>query len=296
MSGKDAAPAAERALAERLERGEVLHHPTAPFSLPEGPDLEFLLEQRLGSLAHKNISFDPASGKVSGFVRQGAEQVERMRRIFADFSAAASHWLAQVLPGYSRGWQLDRCSYRPQEEATRRLRLTARNDLLHVDAFPGRPSEGRRILRVFANINPREPRVWVTSEPFALLLQKYGRAAGLPAGGGWLRQLRRGLAGLIRPKLARRSDYDAFMLCFHDYLKGNEEFQERGPKRVWNFAPGSVWLAMTDTCSHAVLRGRFALEHSYFIPPEVLWLPEESPPALLAAARAAQPGRPRRAA
>jgi hypothetical protein len=38
---------------------------------------------------------------------------------------------------------------------------------------------------------------------------------------------------------------------------------------------------MTDTCSHSVLRGRYALEHSYFVSPAVLALPEESPPVLL---------------
>jgi hypothetical protein len=71
------------------------------------------------------------------------------------------------------------------------------------------------------------------------------------------------------------------MLRLHDYLKANEEFQERGPKQFWKFPPGSAWLAITDTCSHAVLRGRFALEHSYFLAPESLALPDESPPAIL---------------
>jgi hypothetical protein len=296
MQANDVVPAAwsppppgERGLAERLERGEVVCYPTAPFALPAGPDLAFLLEQELGSLAHKNISYNPTTGKVAGFVRKGREQAERMRLVFASFSETVTTWLSGVLPGYARGWQLDRCSFRPQEEATRRLRLTARNDLLHVDAFPGRPSRGCRILRVFANINPRDPRIWMTSDPFAKLLQRYGAAAGLPVAeaGNWLKQLGRGLLRLVHPKQRRRSPYDAFMLRFHDYLKANEEFQERGPKRLWTFPPGCVWLAMTDTCSHAVLRGRYALEHSYFVSPEVLFLPQESPPALLSAFAAA---------
>ncbi len=282
-------PGGERALAEHLERGDVVCYSTAPFALPAGPDLTFLLEQELGSLAHKNISYNPATGKVAGYVRKGAGQAERLARIFASFSEAVTIWLVGVLPRYARGWQLDRCSFRPQEEATRRLRQTARNDLLHVDAFPGRPSGGCRILRVFANINPREPRIWVTSDPFRKLLERYGAAAGLPGApaGNWLKQLGRGLVRLVHPKQARRSPYDAFMLRFHDYLKGHEEFQERGPKRLWTFPPGCVWLAITDTCSHAVLRGRYALEHSYFIRPEVLFLPDESPPALLSAFTAA---------
>jgi len=72
------------------------------------------------------------------------------------------------------------------------------------------------------------------------------------------------------------------MLRFHDYLKGHNEFQERGAKRLWTFAPNAVWVAMTDACSHAVLRGRYALEHSYFVAPHGLVVPDESPAALLA--------------
>lgn len=283
MEAKDAASTGCESPAERLERGEVLFYATAPFSLPQGADLDFLLQQELGSLAHKNISYNPGNGKVNGFVRRGDQQVEQLRDIFARFSQAATAWLAALLPQYSRGWKLDRASFRPQEEATRRLRAKARNDLLHVDAFPGRPSRGHRILRVFANINPREPRIWVTSDPFAKLLQRYGEAAGLPGRTGtrWLQNLRRSVLGLFRANVRRRSEYDLFMLRFHDYLKLSEEFQEKGPKYLHTFPPGCVWVAMTDTCSHAVLRGRYALEHSYFVSPVVLALPEESPPMLL---------------
>ena len=283
MEAKDVASRQRGSPAERLERGEVLFYPSAPFALPQGADLDFLCQQELGSLAHKNISYNPASDKVNGFVRRDNEQVEQLRGIFARFSTAVTDWLATLLPQYSQGWQLDRASFRPQEEATRCLRPTARNDLLHVDAFPGRPSRGNRILRVFVNINPREPRIWVTSDPFAKLLKRYGEAAGLPSrhGARWLDQMRQSVLALFRPGVGRRSEYDLFMLRFHNYLKLNEEFQERGPKYLHNFPPGSVWLAMTDTCSHAVLRGRYALEHSYFISPLVLALPEESPPVLL---------------
>jgi hypothetical protein len=286
-------PSSTTSFEERLERGEVLYYPTAPFLLPQGADLEFLLAQELGTLAHKNISFDPNTERVGGFVRRGAAQTERLRQLFLKFSRDVTAWLGQTLPHYRDGWQLDRASFRPQEEATRRLRHTARNDLIHVDAFPNRPSHGHRILRVFANINPREPRIWVTSDPFAKLLQRYGEAAGLPGrtrGPGWFTQLGQGVLQIFRPRRARRSAYDAFMLRFHDYLKMNDEFQERGPKHLWTFPPGSVWIAMTDTCSHSVLRGRYALEHSYFISPATLALPDESPPALLTYACTAAPG------
>lgn len=266
-------------LAERLERGEVIYCPTCPFPLPSGEEHAVLLQQRLAGRAHKNISFDPHTGKVSGFARQSADQAARLQALLAEFSRQATAWLASILPGYAQGWRLDRVSYRPEEEATRRLRLTARNDLLHLDAFPSRPTNGWRILRLFVNINPTEPRVWVTSEPFAVLFTRFHREVGLPVASGI--ELFQRLLKWVQPARWQRSPYDAFMLRFHNYLKRNEQFQERGPKKLWKFPPGACWLAMTDTASHAVLRGRYALEHSYFVSPATLVLPAESPAAIL---------------
>jgi hypothetical protein len=270
-------------MAERLERGEVIHYPTCPFALPAGDEHHFLLEQRLGSRAHKNISYDPRTGVIAGFSFQSTDQTDRLRRILADFSSRATAWLSGALPRYACGWQMDRVSYRPEEEATRRLRQTARNDLLHVDAFPSRPTNGYRILRLFANINLTDPRVWVTTEPFSQLLARYGTEAGLPSQheGKWMQRFTQGIAGMLRPNRRQRSAYDAFMLRFHNYLKRNDQFQEGCAKRFWHFQSGAAWMVMTDTASHAVLRGRFALEHSYFIAPSTLALPAESPPALL---------------
>ncbi len=273
---------AERLLAQRLERGEVLYYPRCPFPMPEGDDLQFLYGQELGGRVHKNISYDPCTGKVGGCSRRSSVQVERLGSILRAFADSATHWLSANLPRYAASWQLDRVSYRPAEEATRQLRQSARNDLLHVDAFPTRPTNGARILRLFVNVNPTEPRIWITSHPFAELLARYGKEVGLPRGDsiGWLQWLRDAVVGLFRPGQNRRSGYDTFMLRFHHFLKANKEFQADSPRR-WEFAPGSAWMVMTDTASHAVLSGRYALEHSYFVAPESQFLPEESPAALL---------------
>lgn len=278
-----AADRPDSSITERLERGEVIYYPVCPFSLPKGDDLQFLLQQRLANRAHKNISYDPHTTKIAGFARRSSEQAEHLRILLAGFSQTVTSWMVRMFPNYSRAWRLDRVSYRPEEEATRKLRLSARNDLLHVDAFPSRPTNGQRILRVFANINPTDPRVWMTSDPFGRLLERYGQKVGLPGRPRteWMWRMRQQVLRLFHPTRPERSPYDGFMLRFHDFLKANEDFQERGPKRFWSFPPGSGWLAMTDTCSHAVLRGRYALEHSYFVPPEVLSLPAEAPAALL---------------
>jgi hypothetical protein len=268
---------------ERLQRSEIVHFPVCPVALPEGGDRRFLLEQQLAGSAHKNISYDPHSGRANGYKRQSEAQAERLREMLAAFSRNVTRWMADNLPHFSRAWRLDRVSYRPEEEATRQLRQTARNDLIHVDAFPSRPTQGQRILRFFVNVNPTEPRIWVTSDPFHVLLENHGRHVGLPTEHGlpWSWRVKEGLVRIFQPNRPRRSVYDAFMLRFHDYLKASDEFQEHCHKRYWTFAPGSAWMCFTDTVSHAVLRGRYALEHSYFVAPEGLTLPELAPAAVL---------------
>lgn len=269
-------------LAERLERGEIIVYPVCPFALPEGDDRQFLLEQRLGT-GHKNISFDPHTQRLTGLRRRNEIQAERFRELLASFSSGATSWLANTLPNYARAWRLDLASFRSEEEATRRLRLHARNDLLHVDAFPSRPTNGARILRLFVNVNPVDARVWVTSDPFPRLLHQLGRYVGLPASPrrrlAW--RWENHLVRLFHPRRPRRSFYDAFMLRFHNFLKSNDYFQERCPKHYWTFPPGSAWLLFSDYVCHAALRGRYALEHSYFVPRDALFLPDEAPATIL---------------
>jgi hypothetical protein len=270
-------------LQERLECGEIVTFEPCPFALPTGDDLTFLTQQQLRSLNHKNISYNPTNHAVSGFVHLDDLQAARLQSLMGDFSEKAIGWLAQLLPEYARAWQPDRASLRPEEEATRKLRLTARNDLLHFDAFPSRPTRGHRILRLYANINPTDDRVWITSETFAKVLEKYGPEVGLPAQrpNTWVRKLGQGILGLFQPNLLERTEYDEFMLRLHHFLKTNDEFQECAARRLRHFKPGTAWLLFSDTITHAELRGQYALEHSFFVAPETLALPEKSPPVLL---------------
>jgi hypothetical protein len=268
-------------LEERLESGEVVFFEKAPFAVPAGDDHAFLLGQQMGRVAHKNISYNPHNARVGGHSRAGREQEARLAGVLGDFSRAVVAWVAEALPRYAGGCEPDRVSYRPEEEATRRLRHNARNDLIHVDAFPGRPARGRRILRVFANVNPSEPRVWATSDPLPVLVPRY---RGEVEGRRSLRDAGARLLELFRGPEARRAPSDWFMLRLHDFLKANGRFQTKGNRRLWHFPPGSAWLAMTDACSHAVLRGRYAMEHSFFVSPSVLARPDLTPEALLRAA------------
>lgn len=269
--------------AELLEAGELLFFLKSPFPLPDKDDLTFLCQQRTTGLTHKDISFNPQTGELIGFARSSHEQAQRLCRVLAAFSRTVTAWLHDACPRYRGGIEPDRASFRPDEEATRRLRPHARNDLLHVDAFPGRPARGRRLLRVFVNVHPSEPRVWATSEPLAKLLLRYGDRARRSRA-GWFHEWGARVSGLFRPDHERLFPEDVFMLRLHDFLKGDFAFQQREPRRLWRFPPGSAWLAMTDACTYAELRGRYALEHSFFVAPAVLASPELAPARLLQAA------------
>ena len=254
---------------DRLEDSELVVFPSAPFELPGSDDREFLASQHVG-WGHKNISFDPSTGTVKGSQPGSAE---RLRSLMCEFSDRVTGWLSEVLPEYARAWQLDLATLRPEEEATRRLRQTARNDLLHVDNFPSRPSFGRRVLRVYANLDVNA-RVWATSEKFPRLLERFARRNPIPAlhAEGWVRPA----TGLFRRR-AGACEYDALMQRLHHSLKQDDDFQERAAKRLWELPPGSVWLLFADSLSHAVLRGSCAVEHSFFVPVPAMRSPEKAP-------------------
>src|SRR5689334_24226328 len=95
------------------------------------------------------------------------------------YSVEVTQFTKNLLSPYAEKLKLDFASFRPLEEEGRDLPLKKRNDLLHVDAFPTRPTRGGRILRVFTNINPAEPRRWLTGEPFHTIAPRFADQAGL---------------------------------------------------------------------------------------------------------------------
>ena len=272
-----------RAHCRALEEGQILFFPRSPVELPAG-DRAFLLGQRqVDAGYHKNIAYRPGSDRVSGVARGRPGDEATLRRVLGDYSRRAVAFAAELLPPYARGWRVDYASFRPQEEAGRRLKLRARNDLVHVDAFPTRPSGGARILRVFTNVNPDAARVWQTADTFDELAERFALPSGLLARarrGRLAHRARWALRALGLPVVAR-SPYDEFMLRFHHFLKENGAYQQTARKTTHAFPPGSTWLVFTDMVSHAVLSGRYALEQTLLVSRGSLVLPERAPIAVL---------------
>jgi hypothetical protein len=272
----------------QLEAGDILYFPETPVPIP-ADDLTFLLgQQQTSSSLHKNIAYKPERDELSGIDEKQAKPAEvgQMHQVMRRYSASIENFLAQFLAPYQRRWRLDYASFRPLEEKGRDLPVRRRNDLLHTDAFPTRPTRGWRILRFFHNIHPNRTRDWVVGEPFARVVGAFtpSKLAAPHADGSLARagkQLAQatGLTALV-PQW-KRGPYDAFMMRLHNTMKEDSAFQANCVRQEVQFAPGSSWMVYTETVPHAVLAGQYALEQTFLVDPEAMVTRESAPIAIL---------------
>lgn len=264
-----AAPEAGRAV-EVLEAGGVVWLPDHPFAIlaSEG---HFLDPAVLASKS-KNVSLDPAGIDLAGTALEGAART-LLANMLSRYAGFAQALMATIAPEYSPALQRRRTSFRPAPVDTRVLSLRKDDRRLHVDAFPANPVQGRRILRVFSNVDPLgRPRCWeVGEDDFATLAHdaRRGLAPHAPFA-AWARER----LGLTK---GRRTAYDDAMMKIHDRAKLDDAFQARANKQKLNFLPGSTWVAYTDAVLHAALAGQYAFEQTYLLPVEGMRCPERSP-------------------
>lgn len=288
ISGRPRSDEQGRSWCAALEAGGILYFPETPVPIPAA-DLEFLLtRQQTSSALHKNIAYKPDRDQLSGVDRKSADpaQLDQMHGIMRRYSASVEGFLAEFLAPYARRWRLDYASYRPIEEQGRDLPTRRRNDLLHTDAFPTRPTRGWRILRFFHNIHPSRTRDWVVGEPFGRVVGSFAPARlALPHADGPVarsgKQLAQatGLAALV-PQW-KRTPYDEFMMRLHNTMKEDSAFQASCVRENVQFAPGSSWMVYTETVPHAVLAGQYALEQTFLVDPAAMVTRESAPVAIL---------------
>jgi 3-deoxy-D-manno-oct-2-ulosonic acid (Kdo) hydroxylase len=254
---------------DALEAGCVLLLAELPFRVL--PREATLLTPTVMGSERKNISLDPASGKLGNTSLAGAE-AECLRAMMGRFCAAAEVLLSDLLPAYAPALERARTSFRPVEIAGRDYSPRHDDRLLHVDAFPSRPMHDRRILRLFANIAPDgAPRAWRVGEPFPEFAARFlPRTGGAVPGSAWLLQR-------LSVTKGRRSEYDRIMLRLHDTGKFDAGYQLEAPQADLAFAAGSTWLCFTDQVLHAALAGHCALEQTFHLPVSAMAQPERSP-------------------
>jgi hypothetical protein len=257
------APAGDRGegAVAALERGDVLFMPGLAY--PILPEDAVLFSPTILS-SSKNASFDPITGRIGGTTLR-TEDLDRLRQLMMRFSELAAALVGRLLPRYGGQISRARCSFRPAEIAGRATSWRKDDTRLHVDSFPASPVQGRRILRVFTNVNPTgRPRSWRIGEDFESLATRFDRALSRPRPGT------AAVLQLLRITKTRRSDYDALMLGLHDRMKEDEDYQRSSPQSTVDFPAGSTWLAFTDSVSHAAMAGQYQLEQTFLLPVDAM--------------------------
>lgn len=262
-------PAALQAAAtEALESGHVLFLPNLRFELSDA-ERAFLTPAIVGK--SKNVSYDPRSGAIGG-TTVAPMKVHDLRALLDRFASATRALLAGLLPSYTPGLRQAKTSLRPVEVAGRVQSWRKDDTRLHVDSFPSQPSKGKRILRVFSNVNPDgRPRVWKVGEPFEAVARKFWPALRAPLPG------ERGLLAAVRVTKTVRSRYDHYMLKLHDAMKLDPQYQQRFAASTQGFPAGSTWVCFTDQVSHAAVSGAHQLEQTFWVDVAVLKNPATAP-------------------
>ena len=240
-----------------IERGDVVFVRDFAFEIQPGERAIFSPAILSSS---KNASFDPRTGTLGGTTLQGPD-AEALRCLMARFSASAKTFIERAFPSYATSLERARASFRPAEIAGRRSSWRKDDTRLHVDAFPATPVNGKRILRLFTNVNPAgRARVWRVGGDFESTAARFSGALRIPPPGTAL------LLRAFRVTKARRSDYDALMLQLHDRMKQDADFQSHAPQTTFDFPAGSTWACFTDQVGHAAMSGQYQLEQTFYLP------------------------------
>ena len=255
-----------------LEAGDVVWQPHGFFAIHEREGALFSPSVLAGG---KNVSFDPATGKVGGSSLAG-DLSDVLRGMLARFSDDSHALVARVCPTYAPRLTRGRTSFRPVEIAGRASSWRKDDTRLHIDAFPATPVQGRRILRVFANVNPHgKARTWRVGDSFGAVADHFAPKLRVPLPGTGA------LLGLLRVTKTARSPYDALMLQLHDRMKEDSAYQQQAPQAAFDFPAGSSWFVFTDQVSHAAMAGQYQLEQTFLLPVDAMLDEQQSPLRIL---------------
>src|SRR5688572_29414384 len=258
----------------QLEAGALLMLPELAFDVQPGERVHF--SPSIASA--KNVSFDPATGQVAGanVNESGGDDRGWLAAMLRRFSDSAEALMGGLFPGYRGRLSRARASFRPAEIAGRETTWRHDDTRLHIDSFPATPVQGRRILRLFTNVNPDgQPRSWRVGEPFEEVARRFGDELRIPL------PFRLELLRLTGITKSRRSAYDALMLQLHDRMKADLAYQAQAAQTPIDFPAGSTWIAFTDQVSHAAMAGQYQLEQTFLLPVDTMQRPERSPLRIL---------------
>jgi hypothetical protein len=254
-----------------IEDGGVLCLPDLRFELTAAE--QRLLDAGVADGSAKNVSLRGASGEVRGAT---ADNIETLRTMMLRYRTQSTALIERLFPHYRGQFTSGNTTYRPTAVEGRVTSWRKDDTRLHVDAFPSNPMHGRRLLRVFHNLNPLgQPRRWRTGEPFEDFARRYVPAIPRPLPGS------AALLQALHITKSRRSAYDHYMLHLHDLAKADATYQRDAPQRSVDFAPGATWVVYSDQVLHAAMGGQFLIEQTFYLEPHALKNPASAPVAVL---------------
>lgn len=241
-----------------LENGQILYFPTLSFYLT--PEEKQFLTPEYADPDAKNIGYHPKHHRLWGVRHLTDSQHTELKAMLDRFSRSTFTLMQQLMPQYASQLSIGRTSFRPVQISDRKTSYRKDDKRLHVDAFPSAPNQGRRILRVFCNVNPDEDRLWRVGEPFEKVATRFIPHISRPFP-GTARALR-----FLRITKSYRTLYDHYMLRMHDRMKADETYQQQADQQEIRFTPGSSWIVQTDHVSHAAMQGQHLLEQTFYLP------------------------------
>lgn len=259
---------------DSLENGHILFFPDLAFHLR--PDEHYLLSPDHADPHSKNIVYNPKGRQLWGVQRLTDEQRMQLKSMLDRFSMYAGNLIRGIFPKYQQDLITARTSFRPLQISGRKTSYRKDDKRLHIDAFPSAPNQGKRILRVFCNINPEgADRVWRIGESFEQVAARFLTEIKKPTFGAST-ALR-----LLRITKSYRTRYDHYMLHLHDRMKADDRYQETAQQQEVRFPPGSSWIVQTDHVSHAAMHGQHVLEQTFYLPVQAMFDETRSPLRIL---------------
>lgn len=265
----------QRAFArEVVESGQILFFPHLPFATTE-QERALFDPSIVKSIKKKSAKGRPRVMYMADkdkLLKTGVEDEARktLRAMIHRYSQWARRVVLDNLPEYERHLEWGPTSFRPNSRALQRV---------HVDAFFVMPTQGRRVLRVFTNVNPAGvPRCWDVSETFETFAPRHAHRLKRDSLAG--RAARHAMA-MAHITMGRQTPYDRAMWQMRNFAKEDADFVGiRKPETV-AFPAGSTWMCYTDAVFHAGRSGQHAFEQTFMLEPDGMYAPERSPLRIL---------------
>ena len=260
-------PSLQQQATAALEQARIVYLPRKTFELSTAERSRFMdpavVDQPRKHAGRARIIYEPDIGKLRCSNLKGREQ-EELRAMLARYAQWSRDLVLGLFPGYERGLEMGPTTFRPCPRTGPQG--------LHVDSFFFVPTEGRRVLRIFTNVNPEAPREWQVGrerfEPFAQRLMPQVKAP-LP-GSGWV-------LDKCHITKGRRTAYDHTMRQLRNLTKADKGYQKDAPRDRIAFPGNSTWIVFPDGVLHGALTGQFAFEQTFLLDVEAMQEPARSP-------------------